>query len=84
MGVYMTMMFPFRIMDFKLPYGYKVPYSDSPIEANMKPRAVKCTHCHYEVISDLLAPKCGECNHSMITIIPRTNEQLATGNSKTA
>lgn len=44
-------------------------YTESDIPSNIKPRKVKCEHCHYELITDLPGPKCRMCKRFMITVL---------------
>ena len=55
----------------------KPPYSDSTLKWNIKPRKVTCPLCKYDVITDLAGPKCGHCNSQLITVLERSNSELA-------
>ena len=37
---------------------------------NIPMRVVECLHCHYQIETDLPAPKCGICHSNLIRIIP--------------
>lgn len=59
------------------PSDLPTPYTDSPhIEHNLKIREVKCEHCHYVILTDLISPKCGKCHNFLITVVKSnmTNE----------
>lgn len=58
------------------------PYTDGPKESNMKHRVIKCIPCGYTIISNLIAPKCGNCKRAMITVIYK-NELAKRTNSTT-
>lgn len=45
------------------------PYSNGPTTHNMKPRKVYCRYCKYELITELVGPKCGKCHSSLITVV---------------
>jgi hypothetical protein len=65
----------------RLKFGYgrfKMPYSKSNKENNIKPRIVRCLTCDYVIATDLAAPYCGMCNGKLITLI--INGKLASGN----
>jgi Zn finger protein HypA/HybF involved in hydrogenase expression len=55
------------------------PYSPYTIEHNVKPRVIKCIPCGYSLLSDLMAPICGNCKRKMITVI---KDELAERNSE--
>lgn len=46
-------------------------YTDEVFDrpTNIKSRTVECTHCHYELITDLPGPKCRLCKRYLITVI---------------
>lgn len=52
-------------------------YSDSTLQWNIKPRKVTCPVCAYEVITELAGPKCGHCRSQLITVMERSDSELA-------
>lgn len=46
----------------------KEPYTESPIEYNIKPTLVYCESCKYEIITSLVHPKCGDCKRNLIVV----------------
>lgn len=59
-------MFPSR----QPPPDVEAPYTEITNSAllGIKPRVVECVYCHYFVVTDLPAPMCGKCKHSLITV----------------
>ncbi len=53
------------------------PYTEHNTPNNIKPRAVYCEGCGYQIITDLAAPKCGICKRNLYTIIRK--HELAPG-----
>lgn len=46
------------------------PYSSHDgTNFNLKPRVLKCPMCKYEIVTDLAAARCGDCNSKLITLV---------------
>lgn len=55
-----------------------IVFSDSTNHQNMKPRACQCPICLYIIVTNMMGPKCKECNSYLITLrISRPINELA-------
>lgn len=54
-------------------------YSESSAENNVKSREVYCPICHYSVITNLMGPRCKECNSYLITPLKRKTQNELVG-----